>query len=403
MAEWCREAGLNDEREKHLEELLLLDAEHKGARAALGYTKVDGRWVLPEEHMRSLGYVRFEGGWRLPQEKKGTTMAGTMNRIGSLAKLLAASLLALAAAPAVAQSPKLEGPLKIVVGYPPGGATDRAARLVADALKDEVGVPIVVENKTGAGGRLAAQQVKAAGPDQNILMIGNPAINVVAPIVFKDAGYDQYRDFVPVAQVTRYEFALVAGPNLPVKNVRELIGWLKANPAQANFGVPATGSLPHFFALMLAAEAGVLPQVVGYRGSAPLANDVMGGQIPVSIDTLDIVLPFHQAGKLRILAVTGSKRESTAPDVPTVAETAVPGYEFTIWFALYAPAGTPKPIIDRLNSEVVKALAQPQMREKLARAGVNAGSSSPEELGKYLRAEVAKWAKTIKAAKIPIH
>ncbi len=322
-------------------------------------------------------------------------MAGTMNRIGSLAKLLAAALLALTAAPGVAQSLKLEGPLRIVVGYPPGGATDRAARLVADALKDEVGVPIVVENKTGAGGRLAAQQVKAAGPDQNILMIGNPAVNVVAPIVFKDAGYDQYRDFVPVAQVTRYEFALVAGPNVPVKDVRGLIGWLKANPAQANFGVPATGSLPHFFALMLGAEAGVMPQVVGYRGSAPLANDVMGGQIPVSIDTLDIVLPFHQSGKLRILAIGGSERDPLAPEVPTLKESGIDLVAYG-WNALFAPASMPAARVEALGAAVARVMASPALRKRFEDAQMTPVSGGPKETAAMLDAYRKQWEPVVK-------
>jgi tripartite-type tricarboxylate transporter receptor subunit TctC len=322
-------------------------------------------------------------------------MAGTMNRIASLAQLLAAALLALAAAPASAQALKLDSPLRIVVGYSPGGASDRAARLVADALKDEVGVPIVVENKTGAGGRLAAQQVKAAGAEQNVLMIGNPAINVVAPIVFKDAGYDQYRDFVPVAQVTRYDFALVVGPGLPAKDVRELIAWLKANPAQANFGVPATGSLPHFFALMLAADAGVLPQVVGYRGSAPLANDVMGGQIPVSIDTLDVVVPLHQTGKLRILAIGGSKRSPLVPDVPTLEES---GIDLVAdgWNALFAPSSMPAARVEALGAAVARVMASPAVRKRFDDAQMTPVVGGPAETAAMLDAYRKQWEPVVK-------
>lgn len=322
-------------------------------------------------------------------------MAGTTNRIASLVPLLAAALLALAAAPASAQALKLDSPLRIIVGYSPGGASDRAARLVADALKDEVGVPIVVENKTGAGGRLAAQQVKSAGPEQNVLMIGNPAINVVAPIVFKDAGYDQYRDFVPVAQVTRYDFALVVGPGMPAKDVRELIAWLKANPAQANFGVPATGSLPHFFALMLAADAGVLPQVVGYRGSAPLANDVMGEQIPVSIDTLDVVLPLHQTGKLRILAIGGSKRSSLAPDVPTLEESGI-NLVADGWNALFAPSSMPAARVEALGAAVARVMASPAVRKRFEDAQMTPVVGGPAETAAMLDAYRKQWEPVVK-------
>lgn len=179
-------------------------------------------------------------------------------------------------------------PLHIVVGYAPGGATDRVARIVGDKLAQKLGVPVVVDNKPGAGGRLAAQQVKATPANQNVLMLANPAVMVVAPLVFKDNGYDAERDFVPVSHVNDYDFALAVSPELPVRELNHLLAWMRANPKQANIGVPATGSLPHFFALMVGEKASVQTQVIGYRGSAPLLNDLLGGQVPVAIDTADV-------------------------------------------------------------------------------------------------------------------
>ena len=315
--------------------------------------------------------------------------------INQLARLGATAMLAAATFGASAQALKLDSPLRIVVGYSPGGASDRAARLVADALKDQVGVPIVVENKTGAGGRLAAQQVKMAGPDQNVLMIGNPAINVVAPFVFKDAGYDQYRDFVPVAQVTRYDFAIAVGPGTPAKDLADLLAWLKANPQQANFGVPATGSLPHFFALMLAQQAKVKPQVVGYRGSGPLATDLAGGQIPVAIDSLDTVIPLHEAGKLKIVAIGGASRAPQLPSVPTLKES---GIDLVAdgWNALFAPSSMPPAKVAAIGAAVAKAMASPTVRKRFEDAQMVPVSAGPEETAKMLDAYRKQWEPVVK-------
>ena len=220
---------------------------------------------------------------------------------------------------ASAQAQKVET-IKVIVGYAPGGASDRAARLVADALREKLGATVIVENKAGAGGRVAAQSFRNTPATEAALMIGNPAVNVVAPLAFKNVGYDPQADFVPVAQVSRYEFGIAVGAAVPVRETNHLLAWLRANPEQANFGVPATGSLPHYFALMLADAAKVKPQVIGYRGSAPLLNDLLGGQVPVAVDTLDTLLPQHAGGKLRILAIGGMKRAPELPNVPTLKE-----------------------------------------------------------------------------------
>jgi tripartite-type tricarboxylate transporter receptor subunit TctC len=262
--------------------------------------------------------------------------------------LVSALFAALAfAANAVAQT--IDGPVHIIVGYAPGGSTDRVARIVGDKLQQKLGVSVVVENKTGAGGRLAAQYVKAA--TGNVLLLANPATMIVAPLVFKDNNYDPEKDFVPVSHVNDYEFAVAVGPAVPVHELTHLMAWLRANPNQANFGVPATGSLPRFFALMMGEKAKVTAQVVGYRGSAPLLSDLIGGQLPVAVDTFDTQLPQHESGKLRILAVSSALRSPLAPNVPTFKEAGL-DLVATGWNTFFAPASMPMAKVDALAYEI---------------------------------------------------
>jgi tripartite-type tricarboxylate transporter receptor subunit TctC len=319
------------------------------------------------------------------------------NRRRSALSTLAAAAAATLAPAARAQSPKLDGPLKIVVGYAPGGASDRAARFVADALKDRLGVPVIVENRTGAGGRLSAQQVKATPADQNVLLIGNPAINVVAPLVAQAVGYDPQKDFVPVSMVTRYDFAVAVGPAVPVREFAHLLAWLRANPEKANFGVPATGSLPHFFALMIGEAAKVKAEVVGYRGSAPLATDLLGGQLPVAVDTLDALLPLHEAGKLRILAVGSDARLPEVPALPTLKESGLPVVADG-WNALFAPTSMPAAEVQAIAREVEAALKDPALQQKFRAAKMTPVSASQAQTAKLLDAYRAKWEPVIRAS-----
>ncbi len=276
-----------------------------------------------------------------------------------------AAMLAGAAAPAAAQQTRqapLEGTLTVVVGYPPGGSSDRIARLVADRLKDRAGVPVVVENKTGAGGRIAAQALHAAPATQNVLMLANPAVMVVAPLVYPQPGYDAQRDFKPVSLVSRYKFALAVAANSRIQDLAGLRQWLRENPKEFAVGVPATGSLPHFFALMLGRELGQEPEVVGYRGSAPLISELIGGILPQGIDTLDTLLPQHRAGKIRILAVSGEARDPELKDVPTFREGGV-NLAADGWNAFFAPAAMPQAKAERLGADIAAILREPAMQE----------------------------------------
>jgi tripartite-type tricarboxylate transporter receptor subunit TctC len=307
-------------------------------------------------------------------------------------QLLLAGLAGAAAAHALG-----DATLRLVTGFAPGGATDRVARIVGEKLQARLGSTVIVENRTGAGGRLAAQQVRATPAGQHVLMLANPAVTVVAPLVFKDNGYDPERDFVPVSHVNDYEFALSVASAVPVRELSHLLAWLRANPDKANFGVPATGSLPHFFALMLAQKAGVKAQVVGYRGSAPLITDLIGGQVPVSIDTLDTVLPQHEAGKLRILASSGAKRSPISPKVPTFRESGL-DLVATGWNAFFAPASMPAAQVQRYAAAIHDVMADPDTQRKFAAAQMSPVVATQAQTVQMLKAYRAQWAPVVRTS-----
>lgn len=314
--------------------------------------------------------------------------------IGALSGAIALAGFSAGLASAAPPSPALDAPLRILVGYAPGGATDRAARIVGDKLAARLGVPVIVENKSGAGGRLAAQQAKATPASQNVLMLANPAVMVVAPLVFKDNGYDAERDFVPVSHVNSYDFALAVSPTMPARDLGQLLAWMKANPQQANFGVPATGSLPHFFALMAGTKAGVPAQVVGYRGSAPLLNDLLGNQVPVAVDTLDTVLAQHEAGKLRILAISGAQRSPFAPGIPTFKEAGL-DLAATGWNTFFAPASMPRDKVERLAREIHAVMQEPETAARFKDAMMVPVASTQAQTAQMLKAYRAQWAPVV--------
>ena len=289
-----------------------------------------------------------------------------------------------------AQQAPLESPLTIVVGYAPGGSSDRIARLVATRLTERVGVPVVVENKSGAGGRIAAQGMRAVSAEQNVLMLANPAVMVVAPLVYAKAGYDAQRDFKPVSLVSRYKFALAVSADSPIRNVDGLRQWLKSHPRQFSLGVPATGSLPHFFALMLGRELGDTPEVVGYRGSSPLITELIGGVLPQGIDSLDTLLPQHRSGKLRILATSGEQRPAELNDVPTFREQ---GLDLVAdgWNAFFAPASMPQARIDRLSADIAAVMKEPAMQEAVRAVYLEPVSMDAGETARELAAYRKQW------------
>jgi len=286
------------------------------------------------------------------------------------------------------------GTLSIVVPYAPGGSSDRAARIIADKLGSRLGQTVIVENKTGAGGRVAMQQTKGVAASQSVLVLANPATMVVAPLVFKNNGYDPERDFQPVSQVSDYEFGVAVSTSVPVKALSHLLAWLRANPQQANIGVPATGSLPHFFALMMGEKAHIDAQVVGYRGSGPLITDLIGGQVPVAVDTLDTLLPQHEAGKLRILATSGPRRSPFSADIPTFKEAGL-DLVGTGWNALFAPASMPKDRVARLGAAVEQVMREEATRRLFHDARMVAVASTPAQTAAMLKAYRAQWAPVV--------
>ncbi|MCG3189733.1 MAG: hypothetical protein LKCHEGNO_02231 [Burkholderiaceae bacterium] len=301
-----------------------------------------------------------------------------------------ACLASIAALPYAARAASLDGPLTIVVPYAPGGSSDRAGRLVGERLQAKLGVNVIVENRTGAGGRIAAQQVKRASADQNIVMVGNPATMVIAPVVFKDAGYDGEKDFRALSQVSEYEFGVAVGAAVPARDLAQLVEWLKANPDKNNFGVPATGSLPHFFALMLGDAVKLSPQIVGYRGSGPLANDLIGGTVPVAVDTLDTLYPLHTAGKIRVLAASGAKRAAFAQDVPTFREAGF-GLTATGWNAFFAAASMPGAKAQTIAAAIRDVMQDDGLRKAYAATLMAPVVATQAETEAMLKAYRAQW------------
>ena len=286
--------------------------------------------------------------------------------------------------------PLPDGTLRIVVGFQAGGSSDRIARIVADRLKDKLGVPVIVENKPGAGSRIAAQVVKSAPIGQNVLMLANPAGMVIGPLLYKDAGYDPMTDFTAVSNVNHFDTALAVSTAVPVRELSQLMAWLKANPQKANFGVPAPGSLPYFIALRLGEAAKIQPLVVTYNGSAPMLNDLLGGQIPLALDTPDSVEPHHRAGKLRILAVSSAKRLPFLSDVPTFQELGL-NIVATGWTAFFAPKSMPLDKVDRIANAIQEVMKEPETQKRFTDANLVPVVSSRTQTEAMVQAFREQW------------
>ncbi len=304
----------------------------------------------------------------------------------------ASALAASAALPVFAQA----APVKILVGFPPGGSADATARLIAEKMTASMGSPVIVENRPGAGGRIAAQAVKEAAADGNTLMLVPMAVMVVQPVVFKSIKYDTTKDFTPIGNAVTFPLALTAGPATPAKTVAELIAWIKANPTQANYGSPATGSLPHFLGEMLSQAAGVKMQHVPFQGGAPLMTALLGGQLPIGFDTPLEFAENHRAGKLRILAVSSPQRMAQFPEVPTLRESDI-NIEAAAWFGVFGPAGMQVARTEALSSAMQAALKAPDVMAKLANLGLLAVPENSADMAKRLAADKARWEPVIKA------
>jgi tripartite-type tricarboxylate transporter receptor subunit TctC len=295
----------------------------------------------------------------------------------------------------VPSAQEIKGPIKIVVPYPAGGGSDVVARLIADKLKDSLGQTVIVENKPGAGGRIGTEYAKGQPADGTTMLVVNPALFVVAPMVFAKLPYDPDADFAPVSLITTYQFCVSVPPGSPIKDVKGLIEWIKKNPNQANYGSPAAGSLPHFFGLMIGKAAGVEMVHSSYNGSGPLVTALIGNQIPIGVDAYDAQSAYHPE-KLRILATAGTARKR--PDIPTFKEEGFPQIEGVGWNAIVVPAKTPKPVIDKLSAAIAKALKSPDVVEKIQGLGNDAVGTTPEEFAAVLKKDRDRWTPVIKAS-----
>jgi tripartite-type tricarboxylate transporter receptor subunit TctC len=304
---------------------------------------------------------------------------------------------AVAAAPhAQAQArAKPRQPLHILVALPPGSTSDVVARLIAARLSDGGGPPVVVENRAGASGRMAVEALKASAADGSTLLLVPVAVPVIVPIVFKDPSYDPARDLAPVAQVSTFEYALAVATNHPARDLGGFVAWARANSRQANFGTAGAGSVPHFLGTTLGRAAGIDLTHVAYKGTVAVDADLLGGQIAAGVSALSDFLALHRAGKLRILATSGAKRSLLLPDVPTFREQGYAGVEATGWQGVFAPARTPRPVIERLSGAIVAAMQAPEIREKLLGLGIEPTGTSPERLDAILKADTARWRKLV--------
>ena len=286
-------------------------------------------------------------------------------------------------------------PIKLVVPYPPGGPTDIVARLVAQKLSEQMGQPVIIDNRPGAGGNPGAEMVARSTPDGYTLVVATPA-HAINPSLFKNLGYSLSKDFAPVSQLTSGPLVIVANSALPANNVAELIALAKSKPGELNFASSGNGQSTHLSAELFASMAGVKMNHIPYKGSAPALTDTMGGQTQLMFDTMLSAMPHVKAGKLKALAVTSSTRSPVAPDVPTVAESGLPGYEAIAWNGLLAPAGTPPEVVARLNAELKKVLASPDVKDKFEAQGFAASWNTPTDFGRFMTAEVEKWSKVVK-------
>jgi tripartite-type tricarboxylate transporter receptor subunit TctC len=323
-----------------------------------------------------------------------------MGRLGAIvATTFLALPLALAPAVAIAQSAYPAKPIRLVVPFPPGGATDVVARSIGQKLSDALGQPVVVENKAGASSNIGSEFVARSAPDGYTLLLGTIA-NATNMTYYPRMTYDTLRDLVPITQTMSAPSILVVHPSLPVKNLQELLAYARANPGKLSFASSGAGGSPHLAGEMLKLRAGIDMVHVPYKGAGPALQDTLAGNVQVAFKTSLSAVPHIQSGKLRGIAVAANKRVAQLPDVPTMAEAGMPDFEVSSWNGLLAPAGTPKEIVDRLYAETAKALRSPDLIERFAAQGAEPVGSSPEEFRAYIRAEVEKWGKVIKAAGI---
>ncbi len=312
----------------------------------------------------------------------------------ALLKTALAMLAGLSMMPARSQTYPVR-PVRVMLPYPPGGPTDVLVRIVAAKLTDAMGQSFTVDNKAGASGMIGSAEVAKAAPD-GYTLLGNASIHVINPSLYPKATFDAIADFAPITQLASVPLILVVNNDLPVKNVRELIGYGKANPTRLNFASSGNAAAQHLAGESFKIATGIQMQHVPYKGSTPALTDLIGGQVQLMFDSMPSATPFVKSGKLRALAVSTSKRSAAFPDLPTLAEAGVPGFDISTWYGLWAPKSTPKDLVDRLAAEVAKILKSAEVRDRYAALGAEPVGSSPEEFAAYCKSELLKWSKIVK-------
>ncbi len=309
--------------------------------------------------------------------------------------VVVAGLALLNALPAAAQDYP-NRPITLVVPFPPGGSTSIVARIISDKLSEALGQQIVVDNRGGAGGTIGTRAVARSTPDGYTILLGYTGTLAIGPTLYPSAGYDPRKDFAPIGLIGHAPNSLVVHPSFAVHSVKELVAYAKANPGKVNYGSAGVGTVSHVSGVYFASAAGVSVTHIPYKGTGPALADLIGGHIPMAFAPIPATHANIAEGKLRGLAVTSAKRSSLLPDVPTIAEAGVAGFEASLYYGLVAPAGTPRPIVDRLNKALRDALASDEVRKRLATDGAEPVPSTPEEYATHIDQDETKWSKVVR-------
>lgn len=314
----------------------------------------------------------------------------------TLARAALAAFASAAAWPALAAFP--DKPIKVVIGFPAGGPLDQHARLLTDRLQAVLGQPIVVDYKPGAGGSVGAEAVAKSAPDGYTLMLANTGVAVINGALYSKLPYNTQRDFVPIARTAMQPLALLVTPKLPVKDLKDFIGYAKAHPGQVNYGSAGNGGISHLVPEMFKTQAGIFMVHIPYRGSAPAFTDLMGGQVQFMAESIPQAANYHKQGKVRALAVTSRERNPALPDIPTVMEAGLKGFEVVGFYGFFAPAATPRDVVARLSDAFRQVLSNPELRERMVSQGADPAFMGSEEFARFLAAETPRWDKAVKAS-----
>ncbi len=318
------------------------------------------------------------------------------------ATALACACALLAPGLVAAQSDYPNKPLRVIVPFPPGGASDTLGRMVAQHLGQAWGQTAVVENRPGAGGNIGAEAGAKAAPDGYTLTLAAAGFMAVNPSLYPKLNYDSATDFQPIALLVKAPLLLVVNPKVPANNAKEFIELAKRAPGKITIGNGGTGTAQHLGGVSFGLAAGVDVTHIPYKGSAPATNDLLGGVFDAQFDNLVTLVPFVKSGKLRALGVSSSRRVAALPEVPTLAEAVLPGFEDGTWYGIVTPRNTPKAVVDKMNAELLKMLAQPETRDKLLAMGLEPAGNSPAEFGAMIRSEIAKYANVVKAGNVKV-